>query len=268
MSNVNSISTDYSWLYNSTNKTKKQDSITQLWSGYYSAQSNADSSLADITEINTNLKALLASYEEAKATFDSEFSENMNALSKSAAQVKDYNFNVAKEGAITTSTSKDENGETVTTTTYSKELETALKTVEDFVSDYNSSIKFFKDNASVSKRVDNLAKVFGDTTYRANNYESIGLTVGSDGSFTINEDKLANAIVNNPDRVSSVLGKDGLAGKAEAHINFANSQSDKLFPSVEDMFRDQLKTASVYTSDAYSKMAAYANAGKLVNMMS
>lgn len=267
MSGINPINNDYSWLSNSTNSTKKKDSIAKLWEQYGSMQSNANNSTAGLSEINANLKALLESYDTAKTAFNSELKENMDALSKSAAQVKSYNFNVAKEGAITTSNSTDENGNTVTTTTYSKELQAALNTVEDFLSDYNSSIKFFKDNASLSNRVENLAKDFGDTIYRAANYESIGLIVNSDGSFTVNEDQLAAAIVNNPNKVSSVLGKDGLASKAESHIDIANSQSDKLFPTIEAMFGDQLKTAIIYTGKAYASMVNYANMGNLINTM-
>lgn len=268
MANINALN---SALYNNNylfgTQQKKQDSISRLWSNYTASQSNAANSLAGLSEINANLKSVLESYDTAKTTFNSELKENMDALSKSATQVKSYNFNVAKEGAITTSSSTDENGNTVITTTYSKELQAALNTVEDFLSDYNSSIKFFKDNASISNRVENLAKDFGDTIYRAANYESIGLIVNSDGSFTVNEDQLAAAIVNNPNKVSSVLGKDGLASKAESHINIANSQSDKLFPTAEAMFGDQLKTASLYTGKAYQNMSVYANTGNLLNMM-
>lgn len=248
-------------------QTKKKDSIAQMWSNYTSSQTNATGVLAGLNEVNANLKSLMASHDEAKKTFSTEFSENMTALSKSAAQVKDYNFSVEKEGAITVTESTDENGKITRTTTYSKELTAALQTVEDFIADYNSSIDFFKNNSSVSKRVANLAKVFGDTTYRAANYESIGLILNSDGSFSINEDKLADSIINNPDKVSSILGKDGLAGKAEEHISFANGQSESLFPAAEEMFGDQLKTASVYTGKAYRNMNAYANMGNLINMM-
>ena len=248
-------------------QSKQQDSIAKLWNNYNSMQSNATNSLAGINEVNANLKSLLDSYDAAKSTFNSEFGENMEALSKSAEGVAGYNFHVETEGAITTSTTTDKDGKTSTVTTYSKELQAALKTVEDFIGDYNSSIDFFKDNSSVSKRVENLARVFGDTTFRSNAYATIGLVTNSDGSISIDETQLAQSIVNNPEKVSSVLGSDGLAGKAQAHIDFANSQAEKLFPSAESMLGDQLKTASVYTGKAFLNMTAYTNAGNLLNMM-
>ena len=269
MANINPLG---SALYNTnflfgTANNQKQDSIAKLWSGYGNFQANAQNSLAGLTEINANLKAVLASYDDAKNAFNSEFEESMDALSASADKIKSYNFNVEKEGAITNTTSTDDKGVTTTTTTYSKDLRAALDAVKGFVDDYNGAVKFFGEYSSVSKRIEQMATTFGDTTYRASSYASIGLTVGSDGSFTINEEKLANAIVNDPDKVSSILGKDGLAGKAESHISFANGQQDRLFPSAEKMLGNQLDTAALYTGSAYRNMSAINNVGSLLNMM-
>ncbi|MBR0260550.1 MAG: hypothetical protein IJQ85_02035 [Selenomonadaceae bacterium] len=268
MSSINLLN---SALYNNNylfaTNNQKQNSAAQLWNAYGNFQSNATSSLAGLTEINSNLKAVLASYDDAKSAFNSEFKENMENLSNSSAKVKDYNFNVGSEDAITTKTETDKDGNVTKTTTYSKELQAALDTVKNFVNDYNSSVKFFGDNSAVSKRVEMIATTFGDTTYRASSYATIGLMTNSDGSISINEEQLANAIVNDPGKVSSVLGKDGLAGKAESHISFANSQADKLFPTAQDMLGDQIDTASLYTGKAYRNMAAMSNMGNLINMM-
>ncbi|MBQ4405365.1 MAG: hypothetical protein II857_13300 [Selenomonadaceae bacterium] len=253
------------WLFGNNNQ--KQNSINQLWSSYGNFQNNAASALAGLTEINANMKSVMSSYEDAKSAFQSEFSENMENLSASAEKLKTYNFNVEKDGAITTTTDTDQNGVTTTTTTYSKDLQSALDTVTDFVKDYNVAIKFFSDHKEVSKRIGQVATTFGDAGYRASLYDSVGLTVGSDGSLSINEAKLANTILNDPDKVSSILGKDGLAGKAESHISFANSQADRLFPTAQEMLGDQLDTAALYTGKAYRNMAAYSNMGNLINMM-
>ncbi len=269
MAGINSINNDYSFLFNALNgNASKQSSVAKLWSAYGNFQNNATSSLAGLTEINSNLKSVLTSYEDAKSTFNSEFSDNMDALSKSAAKVKDYYFSGIKaEGAITKTDVADEEGNITTRTNYSNDLRAALDAVNDFVTDYNNSIDFFKNNSSVSNRVEKLAQSFGDTSYRASLYESIGLTVGSGGTIEIDEERLANAIVNDPDKVSSILGKDGLAGKAESHVSFANSQKENLFPTAEKMLGDQISAASLYTGKAYRNMAAYSNMGNLVNMM-
>lgn len=268
MAGINSLGgvNNYSWLFGNTNN-KKKDSVAQLWSSYGNFQSNATSSLVGLTEVNANLKAVMSSYDDAKTAFRSEMTETLDDLSKSAAKIKDYNFSVETEGAVTTTTETDKDGNVTKTTTYSKELQAAVDTVKEFVNSYNDAVKFFGDHKDVSKRIDQMANTFGDTTYRAALYDSIGLTTNSNGSLSINEDKLVNTILNDPNKISSVLGKDGLAGKTESHISFANSQADKLFPTADEMLGDQLETASLYTGKAYRNMAAYSNMGNLINMM-
>lgn len=268
MAGINPLSTalyDTSYLFGTV--TRKSNATSQLWSAYNSFQSNATSALSGLTEINTNLKSVLSSYEDAKTAFKSEFSETMSDLSKSAAKVKNYNFNVEKENAITTTTETDKDGKVTTSVKYSEELQTALNTVKDFVNDYNGAVKFFGEHSTVSKRIEMMAQTFSDTTYRASSYASIGLTTNTDGSLSINEAKLAETIVNNPSKVSSILGKDGLAGKAESHIDFANSQADKLFPTAEKMLGNQLETAALYTGSAYRNMTSLNFMGNLLNMM-
>ena len=266
MAGINSLAaTNYAWLFN--NQSKKQDSVSKLWNSYGNFQSNANESLAGLTEVNTNVKSVLSAYEEAKTAFQGELSETMSELGDSAAKIKDFNFKIDSEGAITQKTATDEDGNVTTTTIYSEDLQNALDTVKNFVDSYNGAIKFFSDNSSVSKRVEMMKNTFGDTTYRANLYESIGIDVKSDGSLEISESKLANTILNDPNKISSILGKNGLAGKAESHISFAASQSDKFFPSADEMLGDQLKTAAIYTGKAYQNMAAYGNMGNLLNMM-
>lgn len=267
MSGINAIgSTDYSWLFNTSN-TKKQDSVARLWNAYGNYQSNAQTALAGLSEINANLKSLMASYDEAKTTFNREFEENMSELSKSSKEIQKFSFSVPKDGAITKTATTGENGIVSTETTYSKDLQSALDVVSNFISNYNSSIKFLNDNASVSKRVENLATVFGDATYRAGSLSAIGLNVNSSGMIEINEEVLANAIVENPDRVSGLLGEGGLAAKADSHISYANSQQEKLFPTAEKMLGSQLDAAALYTGNAYRNMSSYAAMGNLLNMM-
>lgn len=253
------------YLFGANNQ--RQDSIAKLWNAYGSYQSNAQQSLAGLTEINANVKSVLAAYEDAKIEFHNKFDETMSDLSKSAAKVKDFNFAVKSEGAITNVTETDDKGKVSTTTKYSEELQAALNTVKEFVDNYNSAVKFFSNNKAISKRMETLGNAFGDTTYRAASYASIGLTTNSDGSISINESKLANAIVSDPGRVSTVLGGEGLAGKAESHISYANSQRDRIFPAAEKMLGDELNAAALYTGNAFRNISAINNVGSLLNMM-
>ena len=146
-------------------------------------------------------------------------------------------------------------------------MQEALDTVGKFVDDYNSAIGLFKDYGDVSKRMSHMGSVFGDTSARAETYAKIGLNVGSDGKITVDEGKLAKAIQDSPSRVENILGKDGLTGKAENHVNFAKGQEDKLFPSVNDMFGKQLKQAGVYSGRSLLQLHSFATMGNFVNMM-
>lgn len=253
---------------NSANKNQSatQKSINSLWDSYSSYSSNSMNALSGLSEIKSGVASVMSSYDTAKETFYDEFDETLSNLSSSAEKIKNYNFDVG-EDPITKTESTNEDGEKVTTTKYSKSMQDALDTVKKFVEDYNSTINFLSDNSSVSKRVSRMAQNFGDTTYRSANYESIGISVNSDGTMKIDEEKLANTIANNPSKVSSVLGKDGLAGKAESHISMAKGQRNNLFPSAKTMLGDQLSAAALYTGGAYASMTSISNTGNLLNMM-
>ncbi len=263
---------NYSYLFN--NSTQRQNSINALWQNYGSFQSNATNNLAALQEIRQNKAAVVDSYNEAKDTFYAEFDSSMSSLKKSAANIKNFDFNVG-ENAITKTAEtdkdgnvvKDKNGATVMKTTYSKEMQGALDAVKELVNNYNDALGFLQDNSAVSGRVSRMASNFGDTTYRSSLYEQIGINVGKDGTLSIDEEKLADSIANNPDKVSRILGKDGLAGKAEQHVNTANGQRNNLFPSAKSMLGSQLEQANIYTGKSMLNMSMISNIGNLVNMM-
>ena len=253
---------------------KTQNSIASLWSNYGSFNSNATSALSGLSEIRGNVSSLVSSYDSTKATFYNEFDDAMDELSKAAANIKDYNFDVRQYDdngeaipLITTNQTVGEDGSITETTTRTSALNDAVKAVSDFAEKYNNAIDFFANNSDVSKRVGRMQTMFADTTYRKANYDAIGLNVGSDGKITVDEDKLANAIANDPNRVASALGRDGLSGKAESHISTANGQRSMLFPSAQTLIGKDLASASLYTGSGYRNMSSYMNVGNLINMM-
>ena len=259
-------------LFSSLNskKSSASDSINSLWSSTSTSNlSSMGTVLSGLSTINSNVKNLLSSYDTTKETFQMEFDDAMSDLSKAASKMKSYDFSKAAAAGVGTSTTTvdEKTGETTTTVNRPEAMKDALKTVQDLVDSYNSAIDFFNDNSEVSKRVSNMSKTFSDTTYRSALYDQVGITVGSDGKLTVNEDKLAAKIVEDPSKVSRILGQDGLASKAQDHVSFANSQRDKLFPSVQSMFGDQLSSASMYTGTAFRNMNSISNVGNLLNMM-
>jgi hypothetical protein len=262
---------NYSYLFNN-NATQRQNSISSLWKNYGNFQSNAASNLGALTEVRQNAAAVIESFNEARDAFYTEFDDNMAALKESAKNITNVNFNVG-ENAITKTAEtdkdgnevKDKSGNTVMKTTYNKEMQGALDAIKNLVDSYNDSREFLKDHSAVSGRTGRMASNFGDTTYRASLYESVGINVGSDGALSIDEEKLANSIVNNADKVSRILGSEGLAKKAEQHVNEAESQRDSLFTS--DMISKQINQARIYTGKSMLDMMSNANTGNLVNTM-
>ena len=237
-----------------------------IWSNYGNSSAAASAMMSGISEVSSSKRELLASYDNAAKGFKAEFSSTMSDLSSSIKEMKKLDLNVG-ENAITQKTVTAEDGTTSQKTEYSKPMQAALDTIGKFVDNYNSAVDLLGEYSDVSKRISQLASVFGDTTARADNYAKIGLDVGKDGKLTINEEKLAKAIQDSPGRVENILGKDGLTGKAENHVNFAQGQEDKLFPSVDTMFGKQLKQASVYSGNSLLQLHSIANMGNFVNMM-
>ena len=237
-----------------------------IWSNYGNSSAAASAMMSGISEVSSSKRELLASYDNAAKGFKAEFSSTMSDLSSSIKDMKKLDLNVG-ENAITQKTITAEDGTTSQKTEYSKPMQAALDTIGKFVDNYNSAVDLLGEYSDVSKRISQLASVFGDTTARAENYAKIGLDVGKDGKLTINEEKLAKAIQDSPGRVENILGKDGLTGKAENHVNFAQGQEDKLFPSVDTMFGKQLKQASVYSGSSLLQLHSIATMGNFVNMM-
>ena len=235
-------------------------SSNSYWGAYSSSTS---STLAGLTGISSGTKELVSSYNSASKTFYTEFDSTMGDLKKSAQAVKNMDFNVGEDALSTV-----ENEDGTTSTKKNEALTNALDSVKQLVSDYNDAIDFFSNNSDVSKRVNRMESMFSDTTYRSSSYNSIGISVnGTTGKMTIDEDKLAKAITESPDKVTGVLGKYGLAGKAEDHVVVANGQRDKLFPSADALIGSDLKSTAVYTGNSLLSLSKYSSMGNLVNMM-
>ena len=249
-----------------SNKSASSGGSNSIWDSYYGSASSAASTLSGLSGINSSRAELVSSYDDAAKTFKADFGSAMKDLSGSISSMKKLDYNVGSD-AITSKTTTAEDGTTTTSPVYNDKLKEALSTIEKFADNYNTATKLFKDYGDVSKKIGQMGSVFGDVTARADTYAQIGLNVGSDGKISVDEEKLAKALTESPGRVEGILGKDGLTGKAEDHVRFAEGQSDRLFPSINSMFGDQLKQASVYTGGAMLQMSSFATAGNLLDMM-
>ncbi|MBQ1613635.1 MAG: hypothetical protein II089_03175 [Selenomonas sp.] len=217
-----------------------QDSISSLWSGYTNSSSTGIADLSALSGVSSSAAGLVNSYNEAKSTFQTQLKAYMGDLKNSAQTVRNMSYEFSDQDIT-----EAEDG----SKTYSDGLKNAIKNVKQLVSDYNDALDLTSDYSSVGKRMESLHKSFADTTYRADTYKQLGISVDSKtGKMTVDEDKLATALTENGDRAKTALGANGLAGKAEQHLTQANNQSEHLFPSMQSMFGDSIKTASAYTN--------------------
>ena len=232
-----------------------------MWDSYASSQGSAASTMSGLFGTRSAIRDMVNSYDTAASAFKAEFTSTMDDLSKAAASIKGMNFDVGGQSAVTEVTNEDG----TSSTTKSKELTDVLKGIEDFAGKYNDAIDFFKDNADISKSMKNMSNVFSDTTYRAGMLNTLGIVVGNDGKMKIDEDVLTKALTENPSRVDRLLGKDGLAGKADKHISFVRSAQNRLFPSINSALGGAMKSSSVYSGNSLLKLSSYSSLGGLLN---
>jgi len=272
--NISSLlGNNYSFLNYSNNSVsgKKNNNIVNLWNNYTNAQADSAASrfsASNIYDVRTSAAEVVASYDSAKKEFDTELSSKMQDLSASVSKFKQTDFDLKPEDLTKeTKTVTDKDGKTTTTTElkYSDKLKAAMDNVKNLVDSYNDATKLFQDNSAVSKRIGSMATMFADTSYRADNYASVGITVDGNGKLSIDEEKLATTLTENPSKVERIMGDEGLAGKAESHMGVVNAQKDKLFPTASSMFGSELKTAQAYTGKGLTNMVNYANVGNLLN---
>lgn len=239
-----------------------QDSLTNLWSSYTASASSSSSlsGLSTIYGISSSATELVNSYNEARKVYQTEFSATMSDLKSSADNVAKLDTSKFSQDDIKTA----EDG----TKTYSDALKGAIKDIKQLVSDYNDTLGTTNDYSSVSKRMKSIANTFADTTYRSDIYKQVGINVDSKtGELSVDEDKLAKALTENGSRVENALSKNGLAGKASHHADFALAQQDKAFPSMKTMLGSALNLASAYTNPkVLTANVQYNMIGNLLNM--
>ena len=253
-------------LFGSSTSTAKASSLgngsNSMRSSYASLQSPAFSTMSGLLGIRSSMNDMAKSYDAAAKTFHTEFASTMDDLSKASNAIKGMNFDVGGTSAVAETVNEDG----TLTRTKSPELTDVLKGIENFASNYNDAIDFFQDNADVSKRMKLVRDEFADTAYRSGLLSTIGIAVGSDGKMKIDEDVLTSALMETPERVGRLLGKDGLAGKADQHVSFARSQQNHLFPPISTALGSAMKSSSIYSGKSLLRLSSYSSIGNFLNM--
>jgi hypothetical protein len=232
-------------------QTRKQKG-SSLYSTQYRGQDSSAQELSSIMEIANQARNLRKTYAETSSKFYAGYDSNMKDLRKAAGKVSGTDFQLDKSDIKTNADGSK---------TYSDRLKNAISNVKDLVNEYNETTDFLRENKSLGKGVRQLAADFSDTTYKADSYAKMGITVDAKtGKMSVNENRLARALTDSPAQSEAILGKGGLAGRADRHAQYAQLSRSRVLPSMEQAIGSQLNyAANMLNGRSLPTMQRYSN---------
>ena len=202
-----------------------------------SANDSVYSSIGDLGVIKSGAyKKLAQKYyanssntKAAKETSAKEIKNNSNAAVASASKLLDKNLYEAKTVKTT-----DEDGNTKETTDIDRSK--ILDSLKDFVKSYNATVKEAgeSDNNNVLKSA---SRMVSQTKVYAGNLNRAGITIGSDNTLSLDEDKFNNA--NASDIKSLFTGS----------VSFGKSTQEKLY-QIYSAANSNTAQSAVYNANA------------------
>ena len=231
-------------------QTRKRGS--SLYSTQYRGQDSSAQELSSIMEIANQARNLRKTYAETSSKFYAEYDSNMKDLRKAAGKVSGTDFQLDKSDIKTNADGSK---------TYSDRLKNAISNVKDLVNEYNETSDFLRENKSLGKGVQQLTTEFSDTTYKADSYAKMGITVDAKtGKMSVNESRLARALTDSPAQSEAILGKGGLAGRADRHAQYAQMARSRVIPSMQQAIGGQLDyAANMLNGRSLPTMQRYSN---------
>ena len=225
---------------------------SSLYSTQYRGQDSSAQELSSIMEIANQARNLRKTYAETSSKFYAEYDSNMKDLRKAAGKVSGTDFQLDKSDIKTNADGSK---------TYSDRLKNAISNVKDLVNEYNETSDFLRENKSLGKGVQQLTTEFSDTTYKADSYAKMGITVDAKtGKMSVNESRLARALTDSPAQSEAILGKGGLAGRADRHAQYAQMARSRVIPSMEQAIGGQLDyAANMLNGRSLPTMQRYSN---------
>ena len=231
-------------------QTRKRGS--SLYSAQYRGRESSAQELRSIMDIANQAASLRKTYAETSSKFYAEYDSNMKDLRKAAGKVSGTDFQLDKSDIKTNADGSK---------TYSDRLKSAISNVKDLVNEYNETSDFLRENKSLGKGVQQLTTEFSDTTYKADSYAKMGITVDAKtGKMSVNESRLARALTDSPAQSEAILGKGGLAGRADRHAQYAQMARSRVIPSMEQAIGSQLNyAANMLNGRSLPTMQRYSN---------
>ena len=227
-------------------------SSSSLYSAQYRGRESSAQELRSIMDIANQAASLRKTYAETSSKFYAEYDSNMKDLKKAAGKVSGTDFQLDKSDIKTNVDGSK---------TYSDRLKNAISNVKDLVNEYNETSDFLRENKSLGKGVQQLTTEFSDTTYKADSYAKMGITVDAKtGKMSVNESRLARALTASPAQSEAILGKGGLAGRADRHAQYAQMSRSRVIPSMEQAIGSQLNyAANMLNGRSLPTMQRYSN---------
>lgn len=225
---------------------------SSLYSAQYRSKESSAQELRSIMDIANQAANLRKTYAETSSKFYAEYDSNMKDLRKAAGKVSGTDFQLDKSDIKTNADGSK---------TYSDRLKNAIGNVKDLVNEYNETSDFLHENKSLGKGVQQLTTEFSDTTYKADSYAKMGITVDAKtGKMSVNESRLARALTDSPAQSEAILGKGGLAGRADRHAQYAQMARSRVIPSMEQAIGSQLNyAANMLNGRSLPTMQRYSN---------
>ena len=225
---------------------------SSLYSAQYRSKESSAQELRSIMDIANQAANLRKTYAETSSKFYAEYDSNMKDLRKAAGKVSGTDFQLDKSDIKTNADGSK---------TYSDRLKNAIESVKDLVNEYNETSDFLHENKSLGKGVQQLTTEFSDTTYKADSYAKMGITVDAKtGKMSVNESRLARALTDSPAQSEAILGKGGLAGRADRHAQYAQMARSRVIPSMEQAIGSQLNyAANMLNGRSLPTMQRYSN---------
>lgn len=225
-----------------------------FWGGQRSAQKEKQyNAFSSLYGNGAQIGRLLKQYSAAQQKFTTEADTKTADLKKSASALKSTDFEVKGQTAAETDA----------------KTKAVLGKVNDFVKQYNDTAKFFDENADVSSRVGRMADTFKEERQFSRSLKEAGITTDpATGQLKVDNDRLTAALQKSPKTVEAVLGKNGLAGRAEMRANQAAYQKGSLFPGVESLVGKKATDSAhmSYSNRALAQQANYNRLGTLLNL--
>ena len=189
-----------------------------------------------------------------------EIQESREKQAEAAAEAREKLLNAEEQ----------ENEDNRTVATDKENASALLQSVQQLVNGYNEATDFLADYRSVSGKLSALANSFNtdENDKLSSHLSQAGIDTDDNGRLSVNLGKLSNVLRSDPQMVESLLGQDGLAGKAKTQVRRMDFQKERLFPGPESKLDNEVLSGSkqLYTSPAQAHHKNPLKAGNFIDM--